>query len=104
MILRFTPCMRLDARCKEDRRILPQSKRGVQRPAQKVGRMTMNPRELARHLRAGVGQCATRMAHTGGINLIVLAAGFATRLYPLTLTRPSRCCLSRTRIGRTASR
>ena len=29
------------------------------------------------------------MAHTGGINLIVLAAGFATRLYPLTLTRPN---------------
>lgn len=28
------------------------------------------------------------MAHTGGIQLIVLAAGFATRLYPLTLERP----------------
>jgi len=28
------------------------------------------------------------MAHTGGIKLIVLAAGFATRLYPLTLERP----------------
>lgn len=28
------------------------------------------------------------MAHRGGTKLIVLAAGFATRLYPMTLTRP----------------